>query len=186
MPANLRPFTQNEMLLVWADSEIEEARFNIWPQVRYYRERLRLRPNEPYTDFEKNELISALVTNPDRRGLVKWVLANPTEWHVADFTLDELSQVRADYYWLVNFRAKTVRDISLLPSRIGKQDFERNRMRGRPVVVGPNRSGDLMLIDGAHRCSEILRMQPPGRPLSIEVIVGVCPTITSWPRFAPR
>jgi hypothetical protein len=182
MPTDFRSFSLSEMLLDWGVAEVTSPRFDGWALAELYRSKIGT--NILLNDAEKDELIRTI--QHLRAAMLEWVLEHATEWYLADITLEELSHVRADAFWLIKFGARTLGEISLLQPRIQIEGFNFTRIRGRPIIVGPRQTGDLMAIEGAHRCSGILRMQPPEKPSSIKVIIGVCPTIASWPRFSFR
>jgi len=64
----------------------------------------------------------------------------------------------------------------------GKPEFDRSRMVGMPIAVGPALDGPLMLVEGYTRCCQALRDQKVGLfdGLPMPLIVGVTRQIPGW------
>jgi restriction system protein len=126
--------------------------------------------------------------------MIGFFMRNPTTWLEGVFPVDAIGSLRLTS-WFEQPGYANARTIDELLDSIGgahyaKLDFRIDNMRGRPVIVAPERDGPYMLIEGTHRCCEIVRLARRGEvPVAVlPFVLGVCPNIhdyTSYQGGAP-
>ncbi len=131
------------------------------------------------TFAEWQQLLTGIVIA--RGPLLAFFLYRPTRWHEADCAHAALASVRLIRYWQ-DQRPISSADVAELlrnePGEVLIRNFDRAKMRGRPILVGSSEAGPWYAIEGAHRLTTILSVGPvlPEEP----VYVGICPSLHEW------
>lgn len=136
------------------------------------------------SDAEKQWLIVAI--RHYREPMLGFLLKNEVKWFEGELDVDAIGGVRL-ISWFEQPQFANARTIAeLLDSPAGatysKLDFNIGAMRGRPLAVAPGLQGPYTLIEGTHRCCEIVRLVRRGEvgTLRIPFVVGVCPNIHEY------
>jgi len=136
----------------------------------------------PISDMDLATIMQRLVSQTMADAPL-FFLQNPTRWYATDFPVGALGEVRADIYFQPHC---TLAEVADKRPEIAIENVHPQKMKGRPVLVGPKPDGPYVLIEGAHRVCSILKMDPASqRDLgAVPVIIGVCHSISSWERWS--
>ena len=181
MPTLIRSLTEREVLLDWAKAEI--ATKHLAHSIPAQRLRLKIESNVTLS-FEEESILVAEISHA-RSAMLEWILSRPTVWNLVKASVHELAAVQADIWWLQNqqVHARTLLDLAREPVHTSIPGFSPQSVRGHLILVAPDLATNPLLIEGAHRAAEFLRIDPATRPTEFELILGVCPTITQWARW---
>jgi len=111
-----------------------------------------------------------------RGPLLHWFFENTTDWFRATIQVNAIGSIGTIY-----FAERTIQELVKNETKMKSiEGFDPGKMRGLPILVGPTREGPYRLIDGATRCCNILRMPVATRPMEIDILLGVCPSVVTW------
>ena len=116
-----------------------------------------------------------------RAPLLEFFAKHPVQWYQATIPVKAIGEIRVIRYFEVihGSHVKTIADVAEHLSEVYSiLDFRRDDMRGYPMFVTTHLHAPLCLIEGTHRCRELLR-ENGGSP-TVRVIVGECPGIAEW------
>ena len=162
------------MLLDWGVAEVTTPRFADWPRADVI---AKVRIGIPLNAEESEALVQAVWQK--RQPMLGYFFKNSTTWVRADFPMNRLGMIRSDIWFQAD---DTLARVAANRSDVRIEAFSIEAMLGRPIIVGPNANGPWSLIEGTHRCAEILRMSPASQPASIPIIAGLCEKIGDWER----
>jgi len=177
MLLNVRPVSVQEVLLDWGSAEATSPRFRNWDRADVI---AKLRNKAPLEEADRAAIVKAI--RCVRAPLLDYFFQKPTIWFEADMPVNLLDAIWSDIFFQSD---STLADIASRRPDIKIDGFRLEAMSGRSILVGPSLNGPWILIEGVHRCVEILRMAPAAQPNAIRVLVGVCQSITSWVRWRP-
>ena len=86
----------------------------------------------------------------------------PAEWFDADINVDGLAEVSTPLFWRQHGFATLGELTDGRPDVTVDGGFDLDKARGRPVLVSANGDVPWYLIEGGHRCCEIIRLRRAG------------------------
>lgn len=173
MLTDLRPITQDEMLLDWGLAEVAKPEMGFDAAVV---SRVRAKAE---TREDQNELVRRIKLH--RAPLLNFFSTHPVQWFAGNLSTAVIGQISVIRYFQLRYgpHIKTMADVAqYLPDKYSIQNFHHDEMRGRPIFVAQRRHDPLHLLEGTHRCCEIL-LRPSGAS-SLRVVFGECPLISEW------
>ncbi len=183
---NRQPTTFDGMLDSWVEAEVASRLSKMAFQDRTLllaRETVQRFADGQPTPWDRQVARGALFHG--RGAMVLPFLSRPSEWFEAVMNTDGLVDVSAAMY----FRAKgyvTLGDLTDRHPGMHIEGFDPALSRGRPILVSVDGNAPWYLIEGAHRCCEIIRRRRDGRyGETLEVLVGVCPRAREMVQIGP-
>lgn len=108
-----------------------------------------------------------------RRPVLLPFLSRPTDWYAGRIESSKLEFLNT--YLFHDEGYNTVGDLTRRHPNMTIADFDPAKTRGRPVVVCSSPSEAVYLIEGTHRCCEMVCLHRPGYfEAEMPVLVGVC------------
>jgi hypothetical protein len=124
-----------------------------------------------------------------REPMIGFFLRNPTTWVEGTFDVEAIGSLRVTS-WFEQPGYANARTIDELLESVGgasyaKLDFRIEAMRGRPIIVGPDMDGPYCVIEGSHRCCEIVRLARRGEvpTRTLPFVLGICPDVHEYTSF---
>lgn len=124
-----------------------------------------------------------------REPMLGFLLKNQTSWFEGAFDVEAIPALRLTR-WFEQPAFSSARTIHELLETLGgasyaKLDFRLDAMRGRPIIVADNLGGPYCLIEGTHRCCEIVRLARRGEvpTETLPFVLGVCSSIQDYTPF---
>jgi len=177
-----RQIEQDDVLYDYALAELLEPRHN-YPGAEAMAKVVARGP----TPAERQGIIRAICAY--REPMLGFLLRNNTRWFEARLSVDELATVRLTS-WFEQPKYQTARTIDGLLRAPGASDytlpgFSLDAIRGHVILVAPDLSGPLCLIEGTSRCCEIVRRRRSGEIAAthLSVFVGICENISEYTAF---
>lgn len=110
-------------------------------------------------------------------------LPRPTQWFNATINVDGLPEVSTVAFFR-NDGYLTLADLVDRHPDMTIQGFDPANARGRPILVSVDGNAPWYLIEGGHRCCEIIRRRRAGNfGATLPVIIGVCPRAREMPHI---
>ena len=161
----------DEMLLDWGIAEAEtRCASYLHPDTLS-----RIRAKEALTPADRATLIA--IIRQIRQPLLDFGIDPPTTWHSAKLQVADLGGIRLIRY----FSVQRLADLAATDNPYTRRDFTPSKARGRPIFVGPTLEGPWNLLEGTHRCCGMIKTGlSNGQQDQLDVIVGVCPSVTRW------
>ena len=194
MIVNLRPSSEREMLIEWGLAETWRL-LELWPH------------DELLNHIAAASDAAPILTEQDGTKLERAVrylrgtffgnlLQLDLVWRKGDLLTSEMGQVTFDHRnqdFLNAAPSKRLDDLARCWENITdvafvgrlrtmRSSFERDRMRGRPILVATDLDARYQLIEGTTRCLRILGgIHPP--MVRLPVCIGVGKRLPEWPRY---
>jgi hypothetical protein len=174
---NQQPTTFDAMLESWAAAEADSRLGPLLPPEAL--RRLVGRTPTP-EDLKLSRYAVMYVRGP----MLAPFLPLPAEWFDADINVDGLAEVSTPLFWRQQGFATLGELTDGRPDVTVDGGFDLDRVRGRPVLVSVDGDAPWYLIEGGHRCCEIIRLRRAGKfGDALPVIVGVCPRARENPHI---
>jgi prolyl 4-hydroxylase len=108
------------------------------------------------------------------------------DWYMARMSVEEIATVLVDRYWVDRHPGvKTVRELAAVETSKYSGSFDRSKVSSL-VYVAPSLEGPYCLMEGSNRSRAIVEEWQAGRldgSETFEVMLGVGPSVASWPHW---
>lgn len=167
------PITEADVVLDWGLAEAAKPEMRLDPALV---NRVRTRTE---TAEDRAKIVRQIKEH--RAVLLKFFSTHSVRWYQATTPVKNIGGARVIRYFeaVHGSHIKTIADVAEhLSALYSIPNFRRVEMRGGPMFVTTHLTAPLCLIEGTHRCCELLRDQ--GVTPAVRVVVGECPRIAEW------
>ena len=173
MLTDIEPITDADVVLDWGLAEAAKPEMQLDSQIV---SRVRTK-----AETKEDRIVITQRISECRAMLLGFFAQHPVRWHKATIQVAEIGQIRVIRYFEVDHGShiKTIADVAEHLSELYSiPNFRREEMRGFPIFATTHLHAPLCLIEGTHRCRELLREQ--GGAPNVRVLIGECPRIIEW------
>lgn len=173
MLTDLETISWADMLLDWGLAEAAKREMDLTPAI-VGRVREGIETKEDHVEIVRH-------ITKHRARLLDFFARHPVQWYKARIPLKAIGEISVIRYFQHKHGShiRTIADVAEHLSELYSiPNFRREQMRGCPLFVTTRLHSPLCLIEGTHRCRELLREQD-GAP-NVRVLIGECPRIMEW------